>query len=298
MRTNNKILKIESLKFPNISFVSRNGEHRIINIKSFFNKLDIRVGDFGYEVITSSDIFNAVTLEDNALAWKSITKNITFPSGRNMEVFFHLDPLLTIQNSDLTASRYLKHLGEMVRQNRKQQNLSQTELARKIGTDKYYISKIENSKTDLEIKTLEKIIEVGLNKHFYMGIYNPNDNLFSITNSLLKPSFINWITSKRNNLTLIEGIDPKMSDIFLLENVNSPAQLSELEFSKILEIFSKHNKSVTLHRNIDSWRIQAKCIANSDWANLIMLQKTVGGNRSKIEDLAKKELNEDIYIIA
>ena len=42
--------------------------------------------------------------------------------------------------------------------------ITQEELAQRVGTSKSYISKIENSKSDIGYKTLRKIIEVGLNK--------------------------------------------------------------------------------------------------------------------------------------
>ena len=53
MRTNNKIIKITGIEFPIVSFVSRNGEFRRINIESYFKNIDLEEGDFGYEILKS-----------------------------------------------------------------------------------------------------------------------------------------------------------------------------------------------------------------------------------------------------
>lgn len=296
MRINNKIIKITDIEFPFISFVSRNGEFRKINIMSYFKKIDLEEGDFGHEIIKSKDLFESVALEDNALAWKKVTKSFSLPSGTKIETFFHLDPLMTIKNSEIVSNSSFQ-LGRKVRYLRKQQNITQDELAKRIGTTKNYISKVENSKTDIEFKTLQKIFEVGLNKRVYVGVYDEKDKLHSFTNSVLKPKFIEWASVRKDDLTLIEGIGPKVCGYFQEENIVSSNQLSSLNLQALIKILSKRNKSLSFYHNVDSWIIQAKCLANSEWTNLILLQKTVGNNHSKIEELAKKELKEDIFTI-
>ncbi|WP_264538050.1 helix-turn-helix domain-containing protein [Flavobacterium sp. N1736] len=297
MRTNNRIIKIIDVKFPEISFISRNGEHRILNLKKYFKKINLDKNDFGYKLIEDKNLFSSVVLEDNALAWKNLIQKLTLPSGKAFESFFHLDPINTIKYSDLIEIKPYLTIGSKVKYLRLQQKLSQEDLGKRIGSNKHYISKVENSKTDLELKTLQKIAEVGLNKNIYIGLYDSTDKLTSLSNSFLKPQFINWINSKKDDLTLIEGIDRKVCRYFLAENIISPTQLSTINLARLIDILTKNKESISLYDNADSWRIQAKYIANSEWANLIMLQKTVGSNHSKIEDLAKKELKEDIFAI-
>lgn len=53
-------------------------------------------------------------------------------------------------------------IGTLIQEAKKQQNLSQEELALKIGTSKNAISKIENNSTDIRLSTLIKIIKKGL----------------------------------------------------------------------------------------------------------------------------------------
>lgn len=55
-------------------------------------------------------------------------------------------------------------ISEMLREARKNANLTQEELAIKAGTKKSYISKIENAKGNIQLSTLIRIFEKGLNR--------------------------------------------------------------------------------------------------------------------------------------
>ena len=55
-------------------------------------------------------------------------------------------------------------IGQMIKEERKNLNLTQEELAEKSGTKKSYISRIENGKSDIQLTTLFKIIENGLGR--------------------------------------------------------------------------------------------------------------------------------------
>ncbi len=55
-------------------------------------------------------------------------------------------------------------VSEMLKEARKQANLTQEELAVKAGTKKSYISKIENAKGNIQLSTLIRIFEKGLNR--------------------------------------------------------------------------------------------------------------------------------------
>ena len=55
-------------------------------------------------------------------------------------------------------------VGEMIKDARKEAHLTQDDLAKKTGTKKSYISRIENGKIDIQISTLFKIFEEGLGK--------------------------------------------------------------------------------------------------------------------------------------
>lgn len=55
-------------------------------------------------------------------------------------------------------------LTEMLKEARKEAHLTQAQLAERIGAKKGYISRIENGKTDIQLNTLKKIVEIGLGK--------------------------------------------------------------------------------------------------------------------------------------
>ena len=55
-------------------------------------------------------------------------------------------------------------VSEMLKEARKNANLTQEELAIKAGTKKSYISKIENAKGNIQLSTLIRIFEKGLNR--------------------------------------------------------------------------------------------------------------------------------------
>ena len=55
-------------------------------------------------------------------------------------------------------------ISEMLKEARKEANMTQEQLANKVGTKKSYISRIENGKCDIQLSTLYRIFEFGLGK--------------------------------------------------------------------------------------------------------------------------------------
>ena len=55
-------------------------------------------------------------------------------------------------------------VSEMLKEARKEAKLTQEQLAERAGTKKSYISKIENAKGNIQLSTLIRIFEKGLNK--------------------------------------------------------------------------------------------------------------------------------------
>ena len=53
-------------------------------------------------------------------------------------------------------------IGVLIQEARKKQNLTQQQLAEKVGTTKNYISRIENNASDIRLSTLMRIIREGL----------------------------------------------------------------------------------------------------------------------------------------
>ncbi|MEE9430527.1 MAG: helix-turn-helix transcriptional regulator [Melioribacteraceae bacterium] len=53
-------------------------------------------------------------------------------------------------------------IGILIQEARKKQQLTQQQLAEKVGTTKNYISRIENNASDIRLSTLMRIIREGL----------------------------------------------------------------------------------------------------------------------------------------
>ena len=82
-----------------------------------------------------------------------------------------LDPVVLYDQSASDEHRNRRYyVGELLKSARTQAGLTQEELAYKSGTTKNYISRVENNKSDIELGTLRKIIEIGLGKKLEISI--------------------------------------------------------------------------------------------------------------------------------
>ncbi len=91
---------------------------------------------------------------------------------KNYDNIKSFDALIEAEHGKIgseTRNRYdessqLFIISEMLKEARKEANLTQEQLAEKTGTKKSYISKIENGKGNIQLSTLIRIFEVGLNR--------------------------------------------------------------------------------------------------------------------------------------
>lgn len=61
-------------------------------------------------------------------------------------------------------------IGVLIQELRKEQGLTQEQLAERCGTTKNYISRIENNASDIRLSTLLKIIRKGLGKDLELNV--------------------------------------------------------------------------------------------------------------------------------
>jgi HTH-type transcriptional regulator / antitoxin HipB len=61
-------------------------------------------------------------------------------------------------------------LGVMIKELRKEQGLTQEQLAEKCKTTKTYISRIENNASDIRLSTLMRIIREGFGGHLNLSV--------------------------------------------------------------------------------------------------------------------------------
>ena len=61
-------------------------------------------------------------------------------------------------------------IGEILRDARKKAHMTQEELAKKTGTRKSFISRIENGHSDIQLSTLYRLVEIGFGKSLTLTI--------------------------------------------------------------------------------------------------------------------------------
>ena len=61
-------------------------------------------------------------------------------------------------------------IGEILREARKEAQMTQEQLAQKTGTRKSFISRIENGQSDIQLSTLYRLVEIGFGKRVYLTI--------------------------------------------------------------------------------------------------------------------------------
>jgi len=61
-------------------------------------------------------------------------------------------------------------IGEILREARKDAQMTQEELANKTGTRKSFISRIENGHSDIQLSTLYRLVEIGFRKSVNLTI--------------------------------------------------------------------------------------------------------------------------------
>lgn len=146
------------------------GEHRIIDFAFLFEKWNYKDDEFRSKLL-KKETFQKLELKEGTLYWPNLIRRTKLSNGMEFEVAFDLDPVVLYEESELDEERNKMYkIGELVKNARKQAGLTQEELARRSGTTKNYISRIENDKSDVELGTLIKIIEIGLGKHMEISI--------------------------------------------------------------------------------------------------------------------------------
>ncbi len=61
-------------------------------------------------------------------------------------------------------------IGEIIREARKEAQMTQEQLANKIGTKKSFISRIENGHSDIQLSTLYRLVEIGFGRRLNLSI--------------------------------------------------------------------------------------------------------------------------------
>jgi len=82
----------------------------------------------------------------------------------------HYGEMGTKRREELESGYRNFKLGTLLHEARLKKGMTQAELAKKVGTTKSYISKIENNIKEVRLSTLQKIVELGLGGHIDLSI--------------------------------------------------------------------------------------------------------------------------------
>ncbi|MBO0931222.1 helix-turn-helix domain-containing protein [Fibrella aquatilis] len=161
-----KLLAIEPF---NITALWTTSEIRQIAFAPLFDQWK-QENDVQLFPLFDADTFSQVTIsQSNTLSWPTITVQIRL-AKRVIEEPLELDPDELYRNSTLAQKTQRLDVGNLLREAREAAGLSQTEVAAKSGTSRNYISRIENGKSDIQLETLNKIVQLGMGKQVHLDI--------------------------------------------------------------------------------------------------------------------------------
>ena len=82
----------------------------------------------------------------------------------------HFGKVGTTKRDEFEAGYENFKIGSLIHDARLEKGLTQAQLAKKVGTTKSYISKIENNIKEVRFSTLKKIVELGLGGELELSI--------------------------------------------------------------------------------------------------------------------------------
>lgn len=104
---------------------------------------------------------------------KKVTEKISKNKVKDWDI--HLDKKYGVSGTSTRTEFEMKAqtfiLGELLKEEREKANLTQAQMAEKTGTKKSYISRIENGRADIQLSTLYRLIENGLNRKLELSIH-------------------------------------------------------------------------------------------------------------------------------
>lgn len=164
-----RIVKIEKISEHKIQCMFNNGESRVLDFAKIFKEWNITENDFEYPLLDEKE-FKKVKLRNYTLSWPNIEIKVQGENGEDLTLPYEIgaDVLYELSDDIKETSKY--RYGRLIRSARLKAGLTQEQLAMRSGTTRFYISRIENDKTDLEMSTFRKIVEAGLGKKLKLTI--------------------------------------------------------------------------------------------------------------------------------
>lgn len=164
-----RIVKIEKITGHKIRCMFNNGESRMLDFEKIFTQWSVNENDFEYPLLEEKE-FRKVKLRNYTLSWANIEIKVKVENGESLILPYEIgaDVLFELSEGIEESSKY--RYGKLIKSARLKAGLTQEQLAIKSGTTRFYISRIENDKTDPEMSTFRKIVEAGLGKKLKLTI--------------------------------------------------------------------------------------------------------------------------------
>ena len=164
-----RIIKIQKITELTIRCMFNNGESRILDFKEIFKQWKVAEDDIEYPLLTPKE-FKKVQLRNYTLSWPNIPVALVSEDGDEERHPYELSPDELYKLSEPAEPSNSEKFGSLIKSARIKAGLTQEQLAQRSGTSRFYISRLENNRTDVELSTFRKIVEAGLGKHFKLII--------------------------------------------------------------------------------------------------------------------------------
>lgn len=162
-----RILRINRVDKKNlkVSVLYSSGENRLLDFNRIFKSVwKLKKSDLEYPLL-NPEVFAKMELEGYTLLWK-----YTNPLEKSKkEIEFGVGPDTLYELSEPDHNRNLM-IGKMFKEARLKAGKTQEEVAVLSGTSRTYITRLESDKQDIELMTLKKLIEAGLNMKLRVSI--------------------------------------------------------------------------------------------------------------------------------
>jgi DNA-binding XRE family transcriptional regulator len=162
-----RVLKVNSVAAGVICVVFNNGARHRVRLATVLRNTHVEPAMM--RKILNPKNMSTIDIVDGALSFPRVRQAIQF-GNKKMDVPFDIGADILYQYSEPEPTKETLNIGSLIHDARKKAKLSQQELAKRSGTTRTYISKIENNRSDLEMETLKKVVEVGLGRKLEVKI--------------------------------------------------------------------------------------------------------------------------------
>lgn len=108
------------------------------------------------------------TKPQNTILNNMKTKNTILPFASHLDANY--GKVGSASREKFEAEFQAFKIGVLIQEARKKQQLTQEDLALKVGTTKNYISRIENNASDIRLSTLMRIVQDGLGGQLKLSV--------------------------------------------------------------------------------------------------------------------------------